>query len=327
MAGISRRQFLATGLVAGGGLVVGTVLLRPSSLEDARRLVASPSDTLLNTWVKLASDGKATIYVPHSEMGQGVHTSLAMMLAEEMDLAWEQVVVEQAPAELPFANRGMVRGFLLPGWEVPKPLLGVVDFSMGKTAELMSMQLTGGSTSVRLTGQYGMRRAGAAARQMLVDAAAETWGVPSQDCETTLGSVVHRATGKGLQYHELAPAAAKIDPPRAPRLKDPAQYRIVGTPIPRVDIPAKVDGSAIYGIDANVPGMRYAAIRGVPVFGGSVRKVDPAPALAVEGVEKVLTLEDAVVVIADRYWRAERGLEALSIEFDAGPNAGTPSPL
>ena len=325
MARFTRRQFLATGALAGGGLVIGSLLLRPTSHGDRAALAVRGDEVLLNTWVKLAPDGTATIYVPHTEMGQGILTSLPMMLAEEMDLAWEQVVVEQAPCDSAFANADLVQAYVMPGWDVPEPLVGLVRLGTLKIAELMNMQLTGGSTSVRYTGQVGMRRAGAAARAVLLEAGAGRLGVDAAECSTEPGFVVHSASDRRLGYGELAADAAGIAPPKKPVLKDPAAYRLVGTNVPRVDLPSKVDGSAQYGIDARLPGMRYAAIQAAPVFGSTIAAVDAAPALALRGVERVIELEDAVVVVADRYWRAKKGLDALDITWDTGDRAAISS--
>ena len=189
MAGITRRQFIATGLLAGGGLAIGTALFHRKDLTEARAIAESGDEVLLSSWVKLAPNGKATIYVPHAEMGQGVLTSLPMMLADEMDLAWSQVEVVQAPAKTPFANRALFRGYLFGDWDVPPAFSPALDLASLKVAELMHMQLTGGSMSVRQTGQFGMRRAGAAARAVLIEAAAEQWKVDPASCETEEGVV------------------------------------------------------------------------------------------------------------------------------------------
>ena len=324
MARFTRRQFLATGLIAGGGLAIGTVLLRPGSLDQAAALVVDPDEVLLGLWIKLAPDGTATIYVPHAEMGQGVLTSLPMMLAEEMDLAWEQVRVEQAPADPAFANRDLARAYVFGGWNVPGPLVGAIDYTSVKLAELYHLQLTGGSSSVRRTGHHGMRRAGAAAREVLVAAAARRWDTDPSALRSERGEVLH-PDGRRLGYGELASEAAAIDLPERPTLKDPASYQIVGTSVPRVDLPAKVDGSAVYGIDVQLPELRYAALAAIPAFGGSVKRFDAAKALALPGVEAVIEIEGGVAVVADRYWRAMKGVEALQIEFDGGPHANASS--
>ena len=321
MALLSRRQFLATGLVAGGGLALGTLLLRPGSLSGARDLAVRGNEVLLNLWVKLAPDGVATVFVPHTEMGQGVLTSLPMMLADEMDLSWDQVRVEQAPVGQPFANRDLARGYVFGDWDIPGPLVGAVDFASMKVAELMHLQITGGSTSVALTGRYGMRRAGAAARHVLVKAAADRWNVAPDTCRTDAGFVVHPDGAKRLGYGDLAAEAAAFDVPLAPTLKEPSAYHIVGTSVPRVDLAAKVDGSAVYGIDADLPDLRYAALLPVPTLGGAIIRVDATRALALPGVEHVIEIEGAVAVVADRYWRAQKALRDLDVEFEAGPHA------
>ncbi|MFK7898277.1 MAG: molybdopterin cofactor-binding domain-containing protein, partial [Myxococcota bacterium] len=318
MSGITRRQFIATGLLAGGGLALGTALFHKKDLSDVRDLAVSGDEILLNTWVKLAPDGKATVYVPHAEMGQGILTSLPMMLADEMDLAWSQVEVVQAPAKMPFVNRGLLRGYIFGDWNVPEPLSPVIDLASLKVAELMAMQLTGGSTSVRFTGQFGMRRAGAAARSVLVQAAAEEWGVEAETLETREGVIYHAASDRSAPYADFAARAAELDLPKQPTLKTPDQLNLVGTNVPRVDLPDKVNGRAAYGIDAELPNMRYAAIAPVPAFGGTVTRFDATDALALPGVEQVFEIEGAVAVVADKYWRAKKGLAALKVEFGPG---------
>src|SRR5262249_51545100 len=161
--------------VAGGGLLLGYALSPFSSLKRARSLAAQGDEVLLTTWVKLAPDDTVTVLVPHSEMGQGVHTSLPMMLAEELDADWSRVRVEQAPGDLAFANGALARGYLLGDYDIPASLSGTADFAMRKAAEFLNAQITGGSLSVRATGVAGMRRTGAAARWMLIQAAADAW--------------------------------------------------------------------------------------------------------------------------------------------------------
>ena len=320
----TRRQLLVAGGVAGGGLLLGFAFAGPSRLTSAARAVATGDERLLTTWIKLSPDNTVTIYVPHSDMGQGIHTALPMMAAEEMEADWQLVRMEQAPAARAFANDGLARGYLAGDIAIPSALLGVTDFSMLKIAEFMNLQLTGGSTAVRFTGHYGMRVAGAAAKEMLTRAAARRWGVPQAEVVAELSHVHHRASGRSASFGELAAEAAELSPPRAPKLKARADYRIVGTAPARFDIPAKVDGSAQYGIDARVPGMLYAAILHAPVFGGRLESVDAAPALARRGVRQVVELPHAVAVVADSYWRAKQALAALEPRFsDAGLGAVT----
>ncbi|MFT7471580.1 MAG: isoquinoline 1-oxidoreductase beta subunit, partial [Kiritimatiellia bacterium] len=270
---ISRRRFLLSTAVAGGGVLIGYSALKPSKHRRANAELVTGEERYVTSFIKIEPNNKITIYVPHSEMGQGVHTSLPMMAADELDAAWEDINVEQAPATDMFANGELVKGF---AGEVGIPgiLTGLVNFSAASIAELMNLQITGGSSSVRFTGESSMRTAGAAARQMLVECAANRWDVATDECSTALTHVQHNASGRSLSYGELAADAALLEPPGNVTLKDPSQFTIMGKAISRVDIPAKVDGSAEYGIDAQSEGMLYAAIRLAPVFGTKLVSVD-----------------------------------------------------
>jgi isoquinoline 1-oxidoreductase beta subunit len=327
MGKITRRLMMFGGAaVAGGGLLVGYALLPWQTIDRARKLAGKPGETLLAAWVRIGKDNSVTVIVPHSEMGQGVHTSLPMMLAEELDADWSLVRMEQAPADMAFANQGLARGFMLDmTGSAPAFLSGPVDFLSRKTAEAMNLQVTGGSTSVRWTGVEGMRRTGAAARLMLVKAAAAAWGVDEASITTAESRLTHAVSGRTATYGEMAEAAASQAVPVDVPLKPKKDYKIVGKPIPRFDIPAKVDGRAKYGIDIRLPGMRFAAIGACPVFGGRLKSVDEAPALAMRGVSQVVKLDDAVVVVADNTWRAKQALAALSPLWDEGANASVSS--
>ena len=313
---ISRRRFLLSTAVVGGGVLIGYSALKPSKHRRANTELVTGEERYVTSFIKIEPNNKITIYVPHSEMGQGVHTSLPMMAADELDAAWEDISVEQAPAIDMFANGELVKGF---AGEVGIPgiLTGLVNFSAASIAELMNLQITGGSSSVRFTGESSMRTAGAAARQMLVECAANRWGVATDECSTALTHVQHNASGRSLSYGELAADAALLEPPRNVTLKDPSQFTIMGKAISRVDIPAKVDGSAEYGIDAQSEGMLYAAIRLAPVFGTKLVSVDAGDVLSRRGVKRIIELEDSVAVVADSYWRAKEALKLVKSEFDS----------
>ena len=324
MKKISRRRFLITTALVGGGVLIGYAATRPSRHRLANTELAQSGEHYVTSLLKIEADNTVTIYVPHSEMGQGVHTSLSMMAADELDADWELVKIEQAPAIDLFANADVIKGFASE-LGVPNFLEGLVSVSAIKVAELMNMQITGGSSSVRFTGEFGMRTAGAAARQMLIECAADRWSVATDECSTQLSHVHHNASGRSLSYGELAAAAALLEPPKDPVLKDPAQFTIMGKAISRVDIPAKVDGSAIYGLDANPEGMLYAAIRFAPVFGTKLVSVDAGDALNRRGVKRIVELEDSVAVVADSYWRAKEALKLLTTVFEASENDTTSS--
>lgn len=316
---ISRRRFILGTTVVGGGLLIGYASTRPSKHSIANR--DAGDQPYLTTWLRISPDNTVTVIVPHSEMGQGILTSLPMMAADEMDADWDSVHVEQAPATDLFANGVLVKGFAESlGVSVPGFLNGVASAGAMKIAEIMNMQITGGSSSVRFTGEQGMRVAGAAAREMLIKAAAIRLDVPESELNTSLSFVHHSKSGRSLSYGELASDAARLEPSAAPRLKEPKDFTLMGKPIARIDIPAKVDGTARYGIDAEAPGMLYAAVRTSPVFGNKLLSVNANAALQRRGVVKVVELENAVAVVADNYWRATQALAALDIRFEETTN-------
>lgn len=312
---ISRRRFLFTTALVGGGVLIGYSATRPSKHRRANAELAKEGEHYVTSFLKIEPDNRVTVYVPHSEMGQGVHTSLPMMAADELDAAWELVDVEQAPAIDMFANGDLIKGFA-GEFGVPNFLMGLVSVSAVKVAEIMNLQTTGGSSSVRFTGEVAMRTAGAAARAMLIECAAARWGVSADECNAQLSYVQHNASGRSLSYGELAADAALLEPPENPALKDPSQFTIMGKAISRVDIPAKVDGSAHYGLDAQPEGLLYAAIRFAPVFGTKLVSVDAGDVLSRRGVERIVELEDSVAVVADSYWRAKEALKLVKAEFE-----------
>jgi len=313
---ITRRRFILSTAVAGGGVLFAYSATRPSKHRRANQELAAEGEHYVTSFIKLEADNRVTIYVPHSEMGQGIHTSLSMMAADEMDADWELVNIEQAPTTDMFANGELIKGFASE-YGVPDFLKGLVSFSAIKVAEVMNLQITGGSSSVRYTGETGMRIAGAAAREMLIDCAAARWSVPAAECTTELSHVHHNASGRSLSYGELAADAAQLEPPAEPVLKDPSQFNIMGKAISRNDIPAKVDGTAPYGLDAHSDDMLYAAIRFAPVFGTKLVSVDASAALQRPGVVRVVELEDSVAVVANNYWRAKEALKLVESEFES----------
>jgi isoquinoline 1-oxidoreductase subunit beta len=316
---ISRRRFLLGATVVGGGLLLGYAFTRPSRHSLANRDYAQDGQTFLTTWLRIDPNNIVTVIVPHSEMGQGVLTSLPMMAADELDADWANVRVEQAPATDLFANGVLVKGFAASmGFTAPAFLNRTMDFVTLKAAEIMNMQITGGSSSVRFTGEMGMRAAGAAAREMLIKAAAEQWSVPAAEITARSSRVYHEASGRSLTFGELASAAAKFEPSRTPVLKRPDQFTLMGTSVPRVDIPAKVDGTAQFGIDAMPEGMLYAAVKTSPVFGGRLQSLGNIDTVMQQrGVVRVVELDDAVAVVADNYWRASKALAMLQPVFSS----------
>jgi isoquinoline 1-oxidoreductase beta subunit len=317
----TRRTVIATGGLVGGGLALGLggIAFAPNRL--ALTLEDVGDTPRLTTWIRIASDNTVTVLVPHCEMGTGVHTALAMMLAEELEADWTRVRVEEAAALDDYANGYLVRVFLPIAASVPKFMERGVDFASFKLTQLMDVQTTGGSSAVRGTGHLGMRVAGAAAKGMLIEAAAARWSVPVSECVARSSQVVHSGSDRSFTFGELAADAAKLKPRTHPQLKSRESYTIVGKPTQRFDIPSKVNGSATYGIDVAMPGLLYATIAASPVFGAKLESVDSQAVEAMGGVRKVVRLDDAVAVVADSYWRAQKALRALAPKFSETPAA------
>jgi isoquinoline 1-oxidoreductase beta subunit len=287
-SGISRRVFLKAGVATGGGLLVGFAL--PVFLSDPAP--AESSGFAPNAFIRIGSDGSVTLIMPHVEMGQGTYTSIPMLIAEELEVALTQVRLEHAPPdEKRYGN----------------PLLGGV-------------QATGGSTAIRAVWEP-LRQAGATARSMLIAAAAKRWMVDASACHAERGEVVHQASNRRIKYGALAGDAARMPVPEKVALKRPEEFKLIGTPAKRLDTPSKVDGTAIYGIDARPAGLKIATLVQSPVFGGRLKSVDDAAAKAVSGVRQIVRLEDAVAVVADHMGAAKKGLAALDIQWDNGPHA------
>ena len=291
MAGPSRRYLLKASAAAGGGLLLGFVA--PGlvlSAPDHEPGVFEP-----NAFIRLDRSGTATLIMPQVEMGQGIYTSIAMILAEEMDLGLDRVQLEAAPPDdRKYAN------------------------------SLLRSQVTGNSSSIRAF-WTPLRKAGAGARALLVQAAAQGWGVDPATCRTEPGAVLHDASGARLAYGALVDQAAALTAPADPPLKDPKSFRLIGKPTKRLDTPAKVNGQARFGIDIKVPGAKVATLMASPVFGGKVAHVDDRQAKAVPGVRQIVVLDDLVAVVADHMWAARQGLKALDVAWSEGPNAGVTS--
>ncbi len=329
MSKLTRRAFITTGIVAGGGLVVGIAMRPGNQVKDLASKLGEGGEDLIHTYVKLDSDNVVTAIVPHSEMGQGVHTALGQMLAEELDADWSQVKVEEAPAIGEYASYSAGRRYLFAGVDFPNLVIPTVDGVMMRVADMLNLQITGGSMSVRTTGIMAMRIAGAATRELLQTAAADAWDVPVTEVTTENSHVVHAASNRREPYAAFAAAVAEMTPSQTPTFKDPADYKIVGKYVPRRDIPAKVDGSAQFALDVRLPDMAYASVVRSPVPGGSVAAVDDAAARAIEGVVDVVVIPkssvggmlgdtlstEAVAVVADSYWTANRAVQALNITW------------
>lgn len=315
----TRRAFIGAGALVGGGLVLGVTGAAFAPTRHGLRSDDAEATGELTTWILVTPDNLVTILVPHCEMGQGAQTALAMMAAEEMDADWSLVRVKEAPALDAYANAYIVRAFVN---DVPGPFERGFDYGTYRLARWFGLQVTGGSMSVRGTGHHGMRVAGAAAREMLVAAAAAQFGVRASECAVASSRVTHTASGRSATFGELAKAATQQSVPTHPTLKEPATYTLRRKPQRRVDMRSKVDGSAIYGIDFTMPGLLHAAVEIAPVFGGKLVSVDTAPAESMPGVKRVVRLEEAVAVVADSYWRARTALAALRPQFDDAGHGG-----
>ena len=312
----TRRAFITTGVLAGGALAVGVAIRPGNRASKVEPFMAAEEETILNIWLKIAPDNTITAIIPHAEMGQGVHTPLAMMLAEEMNADWSKIRFEEAPAHKEYANYALIKGFIAGGMDFPGFMIDTVNGLMLTAGKQMNIQITGGSASVRFTGREAMCVAGATARIMLEKAAAETWQVPREELVVKNSFISHPASERKAPFADFAEKAASFSAPDKPELKSIDDYTIVGTSPARFDIPAKVDGTASFGIDVVLPGMKYATIKAAPVFGSKVKSIDPASISDMPGVQKVVELEGAVAVIADGYWRAKQALDQLEFEYE-----------
>ena len=291
----TRRAFITTGLVAGGGVVVGISMRPGNQVKELAGKVGNEGGQLIHSYVKIDSENVITAIIPHSEMGQGVQTSLGQMLAEELDADWDRLRMEEAPAIGEYSTYSAGRGYLLVGIDFPEILIPTVDGAMMRVADSLNMQITGGSMSIRTTGAMAMRIAGAATREMLQQAAAKSWGVPVNEIVTEDSHLFHAATSRREPYASFASTIAEMTPSQTPSFKDPSEYKIVGTHKPRRDIPAKVDGSLKFALDVRLPGMLFASVVRSPVSGGSIVNVNDSAARAIEGVVDVIVIPESSV--------------------------------
>ncbi|HEX5962272.1 MAG TPA: xanthine dehydrogenase family protein molybdopterin-binding subunit [Gemmatimonadales bacterium] len=286
----TRREFLKTGALVTGGLVIAFTVPGVKRFARAERVATAPF--VPNAFLRVGTDDSVTVLLAHSEMGQGIWTTLPMLVAEELDADWSKIRVEHAPAAPAYAHTAF------------------------------GMQMTGGSSST--WSEFDRcRQAGAAARAMLVAAAAQRFGVSPADCRTENGVVI--AGGKRARYGELAEAAAKLPAPKTVALKDPKDWKLIGKPTKRLDTPEKITGRARFGIDVQFEGLLTAVVARPPVFGGKVKSLDATKAKAVPGVRSVVQVPTGVAVVADHFWAAKLGRDALVIDWDLGPNASLDS--
>ena len=284
---VGRRDFIKTGAAIGGGLLVSLYSPLPGSSSLAS--AAEEKQFALNAFVRIGTDESVTVISAHSEMGQGIYTSLPMLLNEELEANWSNIRVEAAPVDKVYNH----------------PVFGV--------------QMTGGSTTSPAEWKR-YREMGAIARLMLVQAAASKWGVEAETCHVEKGVVIHSATAKRATYGSLADAASQLTPPTNVPLKPPKDFTLIGKSTRRLDTPSKVNGTAQFGLDVKLPGMLTAVVARPPVFGGKVAKLDATEALKVPGVKAVEQIPSGVAVIAEKFWPAKLGREKLVIDWDLGPN-------
>jgi len=285
---ISRRSFIIGSAAVGSGLALG-LRLPPFGPAVVRAADGSPEITV---WVVIRPDNTTAIRVVRAEMGQGTITGLAQLVAEELDADWKKVVIE----------------YPTPGESVARKRVWG-DFS------------TGGSRGIRQSHEY-VRKGGAAARMMLVQAAANEWNVPASECVAANSVITHKPSGRKVTYGKVAEKAARLEQPKDVPLKDPKTWKIAGKPVNRLDTANKVNGKMVYGSDIKLPGMLNASIKDCPVFGGKVKSFDAAKVTGMKGVKKVVQVGDsAVAVIADTWWQAKTALDALPIVWDEGDNA------
>ena len=313
---IARRSFLIGSAAIAGGVAFGYYQYRK---DPANPLSPVEGEVTLNPYLLITEDG-VTVITPRAEMGQGIHTTLAALVAEELDIAWESVRAEHGPASAAYYNAGALSAGLPFAEYQDSKTHEIVEDAMDVTGKFLGVQITGGSTST--TDAFNkMRKAGAAARHALVEAAAKRLGKPASSLKTEDGFVV-AGDGTKLSYQELARDAAGIEPLRDPPLKDPAKWRYLGKSMPRLDMEAKVNGSAQFGIDVRLEGMLYAAVRANPRLGGKMKSFDRSKAEKMPGVKKIVDLGDGVGVIATNTWRAFKAAEAIAIDWGDAPYPG-----
>ena len=296
MKKLTRREFLKVSTAAGGGLMLGFTLgVRAEDTKPATKVIVSkwerpkPGRFTPNAWFTVGSDDTVTIRVGSSEMGQGTLTGIAMLIAEELDADWSRVRAEHAPTDAAYKN----------------PIFG--------------RQATGGSTAIR--GFWTVvREAGAVGRALLLQAAAHNWGVDPGECRTRQGEVVHEARGLRARYGALAADASALPVPHSVFLKEPDEFTLIGRPMPRLDTPDKVNGAALFGMDMQLPDMLTATVARCPIKGGRVKSFDDTKALAVPGVRQVAQISAGIAVMADHFWAAKQGRDALVVAWDTAGN-------
>ena len=279
----SRRQFLKTTAIAGGGLLLSFYM----PAFGKRPGIPSATNFAPNAFIRIGTDDRVTVIINHSEMGQGSYTSLSQLVADELDADWSKIKVEFAPVDAVYNHPGF------------------------------GMMGTGGSTSTWVEWDR-FRKAGATGRYMLLEAAAQTWGVDVASCKTEKGYVIHTNTGRKLSYGQLVDRAATIKAPENVKMKDAKDYNFIGKPVKRLDTPEKTNGTAVFGLDVKIPGLLTALIARPPVFGGKVRRFNTGKAKTIPGVKDIVEIDRGIAVVATGFWAAKLGRDALEIDWDNG---------
>jgi isoquinoline 1-oxidoreductase beta subunit len=296
---ITRRQFMITTSVVGGAFVLGFIL--PSRQAEAAAIAEQPwtpptaGGSEINAWLVIGNDDSVTIRVAQSEMGEGVFTSMPMLVAEELECDWAKVRAEYASA-----NRSL------------------------RENRVYQRMATGGSRAVRGSREY-LQQAGASARARLIAAAAQQWGVPAGECRAENGKVIHPASSRQVNYGAVAAAAAQVQLDAEPAIKTPDQFKLLGQPLNRLDVPLKVNGTATFGIDVRLPDMLYASVMTCPVFGGTLQRYDFDAIKGMPGVRTAIEVPNGIAVVADSFWRAKTALEVMPMEWDLGAHANANS--
>lgn len=323
---VNRRTVLLGGAATAGALIIGWGVMPPRQrLHTATPLPSTTGQAALNGWVKVGADNTVTVMMAKSEMGQGAHTGLAAILAEELDADWAQVRIEMTPIDAIYNNLSTVVDGLPFHPDNDGSVKALAGWLTAKTMREVGVMMTGGSSSIKDL-WLPMREAGAHARALLIRAAAAQWGVQASECTANAGWVEHPA-GQRATFGQLAALAAQQPSPGKLTLKEPAQFKLIGKPLTRIEAPSKLDGTAVFGIDANPPGLLHASLVMCPTRGGKVARFDAAAAQKLPGVKQVLEVAPhhggtgGVAVIADTPWHAKKAAAAVTVEWDHGPAA------
>ncbi|MGB1087670.1 MAG: molybdopterin cofactor-binding domain-containing protein, partial [Alphaproteobacteria bacterium] len=313
----TRRGLLVGGALGSGGLLVGCAV---GMADVAAAPDAAPDAISLNAFVVILPNNKVQVVVGRAEMGQGIHSAMAQLVAEELEADWSDVEVVHAPADGVYGMTSMIVQALPFGDSDPQGTVAHLRRKLGRfVGRQLPLQMTGGSNSIK-DGWRHMREVGAAARHMLLQAAAQKWSVPVDQCRASATQIIHGPTGRVLRFGDVAAKAARLSPSSNPFLKDPSAFTLVGKGVQRPDLPGKVDGTAEFGIDVRREGQLFATLRQSPVWGGKLKGFDDSAAQDVPGFVKAVPVTDGVAVVATNSWAAKQALELIEIDWDTQGN-------